>query len=726
MAEFPWYPCRNPSCKSDGQPHPNCKCAPPSQAVAKGGEIEHFCSKDNKHQSDCQYFVDGGDVAPDWNSMSTSTPEQSPDWNQLSTEQPTKNTENYGAGNPYGAPNNQTGHPENIMTQQSNDSNPSWDDLSSSPQEAKYGTPGQEAETGFEGTARSLTGGLSDALAVEMRKGASAIGVPDEDLHYIAPDPKDIAARKEENPIAAGVGEAAGILGSLYTGVGAPALISKIGEGAAELSNFGRVGSGIVKGAIDMGLFQGGDELSKAFLGQGDPEHPVASAISNMGASALLGAVTGGVFGFGAKGFEALQDSNIGAKAKQTLAGISMGSHLENLQKQLLAAGHDPELAGPMLEAEMKKAIPGFPGLAPFKTGIDFYNKGIQQTIKSGVDAATEIGAGAISTHLGAGPWLGYKVAQQFEPYIEKIIGKPITKASQYIIPAVCRMLSTGETEGMGQTLNYVEQAGKGDKSIYTGIENLFKTGGQQAVEAYSDDKQREKLKQFIEQGGITQQIQNQLNHHPVQDNFAEGGEVHVPQNPEVENIKGGLQVHMPEQNMMLNAAKSRVYNYLNSLRPSNIPSGLPFDEKTQDKEKERTYNRALDLANKPLGILNHIKAGTIEPEHIKHLNSMYPEVYNHLSKKLTEKIGENQLEESKPSYKVRQGLSMFLGTPLDSTMTPSSIQSAQGVFNQGSQQPPNPPVTKSKKNTSKLDKVADQYRTADQAAQTRQQGGHS
>jgi hypothetical protein len=61
----------------------------------------------------------------------------------------------------------------------------------------------------------------------------------------------------------------------------------------------------------------------------------------------------------------------------------------------------------------------------------------------------------------------------------------------------------------------------------------------------------------------------------------------------------------------------------------------------------------------------------------------------------------------------------MFLGTPLDSTMTPQAIQSIQAIYapKQASQGPP----AKAKKNTSKLDEVSKSYETADQAAQARQ-----
>ncbi len=52
-------PCLNPSCSSHGKPHPNCKCY---DKLAKGGDVA-FCSKDNKHDKDCQYYAEGDEVS---------------------------------------------------------------------------------------------------------------------------------------------------------------------------------------------------------------------------------------------------------------------------------------------------------------------------------------------------------------------------------------------------------------------------------------------------------------------------------------------------------------------------------------------------------------------------------------------------------------------------------------------------------------------------------------
>jgi hypothetical protein len=76
-AERQRYPiCINPSCKSYGHSHPNCRCyggVPEGGYFAEGGQADYFCSKDRPHEKGCQFFAEGEDVKKD-PSMATPTP----------------------------------------------------------------------------------------------------------------------------------------------------------------------------------------------------------------------------------------------------------------------------------------------------------------------------------------------------------------------------------------------------------------------------------------------------------------------------------------------------------------------------------------------------------------------------------------------------------------------------------------------------------------------------
>lgn len=52
-------PCKNPHCKSQGQPHPNCRCY---GNMAHGGKAESFCDKPRTHFAGCEYLQTGGEA----------------------------------------------------------------------------------------------------------------------------------------------------------------------------------------------------------------------------------------------------------------------------------------------------------------------------------------------------------------------------------------------------------------------------------------------------------------------------------------------------------------------------------------------------------------------------------------------------------------------------------------------------------------------------------------
>lgn len=60
-------PCINPSCKSFGKSHPNCRCyggvggsVAEAGHFAKGGEVELYCDDTRAHKKSCEYYKAGG------------------------------------------------------------------------------------------------------------------------------------------------------------------------------------------------------------------------------------------------------------------------------------------------------------------------------------------------------------------------------------------------------------------------------------------------------------------------------------------------------------------------------------------------------------------------------------------------------------------------------------------------------------------------------------------
>lgn len=553
----------------------------------------------------------------------------------------------------------------------------------------KYSTPGQQLGTVAEGVAQGVAGPL--ATAAEL--GLSKLGVP-------GLSAEDQAGRVQANPVEHGLAEATGLLGSAIAGVGEAGLIAKgltkILPLAAESSAFAKIGSTVVKGMLEAGLVQGGDEMSNAMLGKADPTAPVAAALTHMGAAALLGGISSGVFSTigqaSTKGLQALEDAKMGTKAQQFLTGFGAASKGEDAIDSLMAL-HDS--AGSKVPTALKM-------------GMDAYTQGIASTVDKAVDLAVT------ATGVSTGGLTGFIAGRALAPMIEAIIDKPITRAAQKIVaPAVARVLSSGDTNGLWQVLDYATKVSKGVQQMTEATNSIFKYGSQQAANSYEvSERDKQQLKDFIEQGGVNKQLENSMTGQDQSTpQYAEGGHVD-PIRPDP------IAQHFPEQNVMLSTAKGRISNYLNSIRPLD-PQGLAYDRPAKDHVKERAYDRALDIALKPLSITKHIKSGTLQAADLAHLQAMYPEIRQQLSSGIMKKITEGKLNEDKmPNYKTRLSLSLFMGAPLDSSMTPSSIMAAQQAIAPPPQAQQGQQQGKTKKGTTNLGKSNKSYQTPEQNAE--------
>lgn len=271
----------------------------------------------------------------------------------------------------------------------------------------------------------------------------------------------------------------------------------------------------------------------------------------------------------------------------------------------------------------------------------------------------------------------------------------------------------------LGDALDhYNHSVKKGHKAITVRVKKIIDGGDPE--ESLDHTKAKKDIHDWIEKGGITADIQDEI-HKQQPQAFAHGGEAKKPEGGILHDHP--IATAYPEQNMMLQAAKGRMSAYLNSVKPQKFAPQFAFDDAPDDTEQKKKYDRALEIAAHPLSVLDKVHKGTIEPEHVTHLKNLHPEVDDVLQKRLTEKIMESQLSGKKPPYQVRQGLSLLLGGHLSKELTPQSVQAAQSTFsNKQQQQPAGQPVTKNKKSTSSLTKVDQAYLTGNQARAERQQ----
>ncbi len=329
--------------------------------------------------------------------------------------------------------------------------------------------------------------------------------------------------------------------------------------------------------------------------------------------------------------------------------------------------------------------------------------------------------AGAVTATLATDP-----LSKYLTPAFEKTIGQPLKK---YGIPMALRALSSDSPASVPAAIEYGGQLNKGQYLIKGAINNIFKMDDYRPpYQQAASENDKKKLKKYIEEGGMNAQLNNQLgqmNREPAGENeppqgYAEGGQVTASAQAPEDADQAGLINAAPEHAQGLLAARGRVYNYLNHLRPQKNDQAPIFDSNRVDKSADRHYDQAVNMAIHPLSILNKVKDGAVDATDMKHFISMYPEMHSYLSKELTKKAMEAHMKGQKPPYKTRQGLSLFLGAPLDSTFSPSSIQAIQATYNSM----PVPAAQggakgKTRKGTSTLGKSNSSYETASQSAES-------
>ena len=727
-------PCLNPNCKSNGHPHPNCKCYSQGGDEGHGGSVDGHkyanggrvggtvCDRKEAHSKDCEYYAEGG--LSDQKSLNPETPDQeSPD---STTNPPSEEMIPFDKSVPLDEPSKNELIPfDQSVPLDAKDS----EELIPFDKSVPLDADDSDSETstlgaGLEGVAKGVAGPLATGAELAL----SAAGVPNLSA-------KDQAKREAEHAEVHQMGEVMGLLGSMFSGTGEAALALKAGELGAKA--FGKLaikagvehpqwarqlGSAAVKGFIDNSLIEGGDEISKAMLGKGDPEAPVSAALAHMGAAGLLGTLVSTPFEIGSmagtKALKMAADAKLQTKAENLLQGMGIGAAARkaNVPEEKLEDWVTNRLRSSGSELDYKDVKPGIDALT---AGL---SKGVEKATRAGTEATGSAIGGAIGGWGGVA--LGNAAARAVEGKISRLVEQAAN--SPLATKAVAKALSEGNISKLQNVAQYAGKVARGENIMGRGVRHLFDSTHQlpsQAVSSFVDQNARDKLEEFIDQGGLNQQIQNQTNIDNGQkieepQKFAEGGMAEQPLQNNNDHFGGAL----PEQLQGLLAAKTRIAGYLGQLKPNkNLPQ-LPFDAKHNDPTIQKSYNRALDIANKPLSILGHIAEGTLVPEHLQHFNAMYPELKNQLAKKMTDEMVKRQSKKDSklPPAHVRLGMAQFLGTPLDSTMTPASIQAIQSTYT-AQKAPPSPPEKgRNKKDTSTLSKLPGSYQTPDQNREAR------
>lgn len=265
---------------------------------------------------------------------------------------------------------------------------------------------------------------------------------------------------------------------------------------------------------------------------------------------------------------------------------------------------------------------------------------------------------------------------------------------------AYLRFISSDQpvkAQGFKSMVEFLHNSYKGQTLMAKGVSNVLKSGAQVLTEKQMpDERDREKLDKAVAK---VQDRPNAL----IQD-----------------TADGHVGHYLPQHQVALTQTSAQAVKYLSSIKPQPYKPG-PLDREIQPSRLEMNrYNRALDIAQQPAVVLQHVKDGTLQATDIADLNAMYPALYKQMSQQLSNEITTLSSKDEPIPYKTRVGISLLLGQPMDTSMTPSSIIAAQPVPKapqQGQQGAP------TKKGTTALGKTNKTYRTPNQAAEEDRSG---
>ena len=297
----------------------------------------------------------------------------------------------------------------------------------------------------------------------------------------------------------------------------------------------------------------------------------------------------------------------------------------------------------------------------------------------------------AVSLLTGHNPVAGYLIG-----HAGKLLAKEVPEAVKL---GMLKFLSSDQpikAEGFKAMVDYMNNTIKGESMLAKATKGVFKAGAQVMAEhAIPTDKDRTKLNKIVDRA----------TNEPLK--FMQG----------VEDTHLGH--YLPNHQAALAQVSSRTISYLQSVKPKATQVG-PLDKPLEPSQAQmQRYNRALDIAQQPLVVMEHIKKGTLQASDIADLKGMYPALYNQMASRVMNEIVGKQAKEEQIPYHTRMSLSLFLGQPLDATMQPMSIVAAQPKGNQ-QQQPQSGMPMPNRKGTSSLGKSAETYRTPEQTSAVR------
>jgi hypothetical protein len=272
---------------------------------------------------------------------------------------------------------------------------------------------------------------------------------------------------------------------------------------------------------------------------------------------------------------------------------------------------------------------------------------------------------------------------------LTKVLARDIPEATKLGILKFLGSEQKLSPNGFKSMVDFIQNAYEGRQAVQKAVGNVFKAGREVLPAAYKiKESDIKKLDKRVDE--IKREPQSLM------------------------DVGGNVGDYMPDHSQSLAQFAGNAVGYLAKLKPEPVKMS-PLDKPIEPSvEKKNDYRQALEIAQSPLIVFEKIKQGTLTSRDVVHLNSLYPGMTGQFRELLLDQVMKLDPDDAKMPYKTKVSLSLFLGQPLDSSMTPQFLQLTQGL----PQAPQEQPQVGSKRRgaLSKLEKVATNARTGSQA----------
>jgi hypothetical protein len=141
------------------------------------------------------------------------------------------------------------------------------------------------------------------------------------------------------------------------------------------------------------------------------------------------------------------------------------------------------------------------------------------------------------------------------------------------------------------------------------------------------------------------------------------------------------LHEHSPEHGAAADGIIGRGTQHLASKLPPEGTPG-PFSAPYRPSAAElAAFNRAAGVAENPASVLSHIANGTIHPDHVEALATIYPAIHKEMSLQIMDGLAALTAKGGTVPFKTRMGLALFLGGNVDPLLSPEAMRATQAMF---------------------------------------------